>query len=87
MEENKENAVKVSEVADSIAYLAEQFQGAHTNQSIASANIVNALDRISHSLWDGLRNDGGYNTIPDALFSVSRSLDKIAEAIKDKGSE
>ena len=87
MEENKENAVKVSEVADSIAYLAEQFQGVQHTGSSASANIVNALDRIAHSLWDGLRNDGGDNTIPDALFSVSRSLDKIAEAIKDKGSE
>ena len=81
MEENIENAVKGSEVADSIAYLAEQFQGAHTNQSIASANIVNALDRIAHSLWDGVRNDGGDNTIQYALFSVSRSLYKIAEAI------
>jgi len=87
MEEKKENAVKANEVADSIAYLAEQFQGKHTNESIASTNIVNALDRIAHSLWDGSRANGFDDTIPDALFSVSRSLDKIAEAIKDKGTE
>jgi hypothetical protein len=81
MEKKKENTVKTNEVADSIAYLAEQFQGDDTNERIASTNIVNALDEIAHSLWDGSRANGFDDTIPDALFAVSRSLDKIAEAI------
>tara|TARA_R100001129_G_scaffold128824_2_gene90829 strand:+ start:2136 stop:2378 length:243 start_codon:yes stop_codon:yes gene_type:complete len=75
---------KVNQIADSIAYLAEQFQ--RETGSLGSNNIVEGLDKIAHSLWDGLRNDGGDNTIPDALYAVSESLDKIADAInKGKG--
>jgi hypothetical protein len=78
--------IKTPEIADSIAFLAEQFQGQHTTSTMHSINIVNAIDRVAHSLWDGLRANGSDNTIPDGLFAVSESLDKIADAInKNRG--
>ena len=77
---------KQPEIADSIAFLAEQFQGQHTTSTVHSINIVNAIDGVAHSLWDGLRANGSDNTIPDGLFAVSESLDKIADAInKNRG--
>ena len=78
--------IKTPEIADSIVFLAEQFQGQHTTSTMHSINIVNAIDRVAHSLWDGLRANGSDNTIPDGLFAVSESLDKIADAInKNRG--
>jgi hypothetical protein len=78
--------IKTPEIADSIAFLAEQFQGQHTASSPHSINIVNAIDGVAHSLWDGLRANGFDSTIPDGLFAVSESLDKIADAInKNRG--
>tara|TARA_Y100000310_G_scaffold217922_1_gene219040 strand:+ start:1745 stop:1996 length:252 start_codon:yes stop_codon:yes gene_type:complete len=78
--------IKTPEIADSIAFLAEQFQGQHTTSTMHSINIVNAIDRVAHSLWDGLRANGSDNIIPDGLFAVSESLDKIADAInKNRG--
>jgi len=85
--------IKTPEIADSIAFLAEQFQGQHTTSTVHSINIVNAidgvahsLDGVAHSLWDGLRANGSDNTIPDGLFAVSKSLGKIADAInKNRG--
>jgi len=78
--------IKTPEIADSIAFLAEQFQGQHTTSTVHSINIVNAIDGVAHSLWDGLRANGSDNTIPDGLFAVSESLDKIADAInKNRG--
>jgi len=78
--------IKTPEIADSIAFLAEQFQGQHTTSTMHSINIVNAIDRVAHSLWDGLRANGFDSTIPDSLFAVSESLDKIADAInKNRG--
>ena len=77
---------KQPEIADSIAFLAEQFQGQHTTSTVHSINIVNAIDGVAHSLWDGLRANGSDYTIPNGLFAVSESLDKIADAInKDRG--
>ena len=78
--------IKTPEIADSIAFLAEQFQGQHTTSTVHSINIVNAIDGVAHSLWDGLRANGSDNTIPDGLFAVSKSLGKIADAInKNRG--
>ena len=77
---------KTNEIAKSITYLAEQLRGESTGSTIPSINIVNAIDRVAHSLWDGLRSNGFDSTIPDGLFAVSVSLDKIADAIKkEKG--
>jgi hypothetical protein len=48
---------------------------------------VHALDRIAHSLWDGLRAEGFDSTIPDGLFAVAQSLNKIADAINQSKGE
>jgi len=76
---------KVSQVADSIHYLAEQFRP--EDETSRSNGIVEALDRIANSLWDGLRAEGGDSTIPDGLFAVAESLDKIADAINQNKGE
>ena len=75
-----------NDIAESIAYLAEQFQ--HNQlKTTGSDNIVESLDRIAHSLWDGLRAEGGDATIPNGLYAVANSLDKIAKAINNSKGE
>tara|TARA_R100000654_G_scaffold2040_6_gene7447 strand:- start:108 stop:356 length:249 start_codon:yes stop_codon:yes gene_type:complete len=76
---------KISEVADSIDYLSEQFR--RKEGEMGSHNVVHALDRIARSLWDGLRAEGYDSTIPDGLFAVAQSLNKIADAINQSKGE
>jgi len=86
-----------NDIAEAIAYLAEQFQHSQL-KATGSENIVESLDKIAHSLWDGLRAEGGDATIPNGLFAIAksldlvmhnglfaiaRSLDKVAEAINN----
>lgn len=79
------NDQKMHQVADSIDYLSKQFQ--RKEGTVGSDNIVHALDRVARSLWDGLRADGSDYTIPDGLFAVATSLDKIADAINQAKGE
>ena len=76
---------KVNEVAESIDYLSEQFRC--KEGTMGSHNVVHALDRIAHSLWDGLRAEWFDSTIPDGLFAVAQSLNKIADAINQSKGE
>ena len=69
-----------------IIYKTVDSQGEQTTSTMHSIDIVNAIDGVAHSLWDGLRANGFDSTIPDGLFAVSESLDKIADAInKSRG--
>ena len=76
---------KVNEIAESIDYLSEQFH--REEGTMASHNVVHALDKIAHSLWDGLRAEGFDYTIPDGLFAVAKSLNRIADAINQSKGE
>ena len=71
-----------NDIAEAIAYLAEQFQHSQL-KATGSENIVESLDKIAHRLWEGLREEGGDATIPNGLFAIARSLDKVAEAINN----
>ena len=41
--------------------------------------IYKSMDRIANAIWDGLRGDGNDYTMTDALFEVSRALNRIAD--------
>ena len=41
--------------------------------------ICKSMDRVANAIWDGLRGDGNDYTTPDALFEISRVLNKIAD--------
>jgi len=41
--------------------------------------IYKSMDRVANAIWDGLRGDGNDYTTTDALFEISRALNRIAD--------